>query len=100
MADSIVSRGLANTFRFAPGFGKVSQVALDNLAALNDAAGKPARTVVLVHEDGLFGSGLAKLMGAELPKRGFEVLDTIAHPTPGARHGQHRAAHPQPCNPT
>jgi branched-chain amino acid transport system substrate-binding protein len=38
--------------------------------------------VVLVHEDGLFGSGLAKLMQAELPKRGFEVLETIAHPTP------------------
>jgi branched-chain amino acid transport system substrate-binding protein len=37
---------------------------------------------VLVHEDGLFGSGLAKLMAAELPKRGFEILETIAHPTP------------------
>jgi branched-chain amino acid transport system substrate-binding protein len=60
----------------------VTQVALDNLQKLNDAAGRPARTVVLVHEDGLFGSGLAKLMGAELPKRGFEVLETIAHPTP------------------
>lgn len=82
VADSIVSRGLANTFRFAPGFGRVSSVALDNLVALNDAAGKPAKTVVLVHEDGLFGSGLAKLMQAELPKRGFEVIETIAHPTP------------------
>jgi branched-chain amino acid transport system substrate-binding protein len=82
VSDSIVSRGLANTFRFAPGFGKVSTVALDNLVAINDAAGKPAKTVVLVHEDGLFGSGLAKLMQAELPKRGFEILDTIAHPTP------------------
>lgn len=82
VADSIVSRGLANTFRFAPGFGKVSSVALDNLVAINDAAGKPAKTVVLVHEDGLFGSGLAKLMQTELPKRGFEVIETIAHPTP------------------
>ena len=82
VSDSIVSRGLANTFRFAPGFGTVSTVALDNLAALNAAAGKPAKTVVLVHEDGLFGSGLAKLMQAELPKRGFEILDTVAHPTP------------------
>lgn len=82
VSDQIVSRGLRNTFRFAPGFGKVTQIALDNLSALNDGAGKPARTVVLVHEDGLFGSGLAKLMQAELPKRGFEVLETIAHPTP------------------
>jgi len=82
VSDSIVTRGLTNTFRFAPGFGKVTSVALDNLVALNDAAGKPAKTVVLVHEDGLFGSGLAKLMQTELPKRGFEILDTIAHPTP------------------
>ncbi len=82
VSDQIVSRGLSNTFRFAPGFGTVTTVALDNLAKLNDAAGKPARTVVLVHEDGLFGSGLAKLMQAELPKRGFEILETIPHPTP------------------
>lgn len=82
VSDSIVARGLPNTFRFAPGFGKVASVALDNLLTLNDAAGRPAKTVVLVHEDGLFGSGLAKLMQAELPKRGFEVLDTVAHPTP------------------
>jgi len=57
-------------------------MALDNLAKLNEAAGKPARTVMLVHEDGLFGTGLAKLMQAELPKRGFEVIDTLSHPTP------------------
>ena len=82
VSDQIVSRGLKNTFRFAPGFGTVTTVALDNLSKLNDAAGKPAKTVVLVHEDGLFGSGLAKLMQTELPKRGFEVLETIAHPTP------------------
>jgi branched-chain amino acid transport system substrate-binding protein len=82
VTDAIVQRGLKNTFRFAPGFGVVSATAVDNLVKLNDAAGKPAKTVVLVHEDGLFGSGLAKLLQAELPKRGFEILDTIAHPTP------------------
>ncbi len=82
VSDAIVSRGLKNTFRFGPGFGMVTQQALANLVKINEAAGKPARTAVLVHEDGLFGSGLAKLLQSELPKRGFEVLDTIAHPTP------------------
>jgi branched-chain amino acid transport system substrate-binding protein len=82
VSDQIVTRGLTNTFRFSPGFGIVTKSALDNLATLNETAGKPAKTVVLVHEDGLFGSGLAKLMQAELPKRGFEILDTIAHPSP------------------
>jgi branched-chain amino acid transport system substrate-binding protein len=82
VSDQIVKRGLKNTFRFGPGFGTCATQALDNLVRINEAAGKPAKTAVLVHEDGLFGSGLAKLMQAELPKRGFEVLETIAHPTP------------------
>jgi branched-chain amino acid transport system substrate-binding protein len=82
VADTITTRGLRNTFRFSPGFGSITAAALDNLVKVNDGAGKPARTVVVVHEDGLFGSGMARLMAAELPKRGFEILETISHPTP------------------
>jgi branched-chain amino acid transport system substrate-binding protein len=82
VSDQIVSRGLRNTFRFSPGFGGVTRAALDNLVTLNNNAGRPARTVVVVHEDGLFGSGMARLMQNELPGRGFEILETISHPTP------------------
>ncbi|HVV93173.1 MAG TPA: ABC transporter substrate-binding protein, partial [Hyphomicrobiales bacterium] len=82
VADDIVKRGLKNTFRFGPGFGKIAEVALANLQKINDGAGKPAKTVVIVHEDSLFGSGLAKLLNAALPKQGFQILDTISHPTP------------------
>ncbi len=82
VADSIVTRGLKNTFRFGPGFGVIAKTALDNLTAINDGAGKPAKTVMIVHEDSLFGSGLAKLLNAQLPPKGFEILETIAHPTP------------------
>ncbi len=82
VADSIVTRGLKNTFRFGPGFGVISKTALANLAAINDQAGKPAKTVMIVHEDSLFGSGLAKLLNAQLPQQGFEILETIPHPTP------------------
>jgi branched-chain amino acid transport system substrate-binding protein len=82
VADGIVTRGLKNTFRFGPGFGVIAKTALDNLVAINDGAGKPAKTVVIVHEDSLFGSGLAKLLNAQLPGKGFQVLDTISHPTP------------------
>jgi len=82
VSDAIVTRGLRNTFRFGPGFGAVTGAALDNLVTLNNAAGRPARTVVVVHEDGLFGSGMARLMQAQLPGRGFEILETISHPTP------------------
>src|SRR5580658_5538580 len=82
VADSIVTRGLKNTFRFSPGFGVIAKTALDNLVVINDQAGKPAKTVVIVHEDSLFGSGLAKLLNAQLPAKGFEILETIPHPTP------------------
>jgi branched-chain amino acid transport system substrate-binding protein len=82
VADSIVTRGLKNTFRFGPGFGVISKTALENLVVINDAAGKPAKTVIIVHEDSLFGSGLAKLLNAELPNKGFQILETIPHPTP------------------
>ena len=82
VVDSIVTRGLKNTFRFGPGFGVIAKTALDNLVAINDQAGKPAKTVMIVHEDSAFGAGLAKLLNAQLPDRGFQVLETIPHPTP------------------
>jgi branched-chain amino acid transport system substrate-binding protein len=82
VVDSIVTRGLKNTFRFGPGFGVIAKTALDNLVTINDQAGKPAKTVVIVHEDSAFGAGLAKLLNAQLPGRGFQVLETISHPTP------------------
>jgi len=82
VADTIVTRGLKNTFRFGPGFGVIAKTALENLVTINDQAGKPAKTVMIVHEDSLFGSGLAKLLNAQLPQHGFQVLETIPHPTP------------------
>jgi branched-chain amino acid transport system substrate-binding protein len=82
VTDAIVTRGLKNTFRFGPGFGVIAKTALANLVAINDAAGKPARTVMIMHEDSAFGSGLAKLLNEQLPLNGFQILETIPHPTP------------------
>lgn len=82
VTDAIVTRGLKNTFRFGPGFGVITKTALANLVAINEAAGKPAKTVMIVHEDSAFGSGLAKLLNEQLPSNGFQILETIPHPTP------------------
>lgn len=82
VADAITERGLKNTFRLCPSFTMATDIALKNLVRLNDEAGKPAKTAVIVHEDGLFGSGFAALMQKNLPAAGFEVLDTLSHPTP------------------
>src|SRR6185295_61439 len=82
VVDSIVTRGLKNTFRFGPGFGVIAKTALDNLVTINGQANSIAKNVMIVHEDSAFGAGLAKLLNAQLPERGFEVVETIAHPTP------------------
>src|SRR5499425_1487151 len=82
VVDSIVTRGLKNTFRFGPGFGVIAKTALANLVTINDQAGKPAKTVMIVHEDSAFGDGLARLLNMQLPERGFHVIDTVSHPTP------------------
>lgn len=82
VADQIVERGLKNTFRFGPGYRACSERAILDLAALNDAAGKPAKTVMIVHEDSLFGTGTAALLSKSLPQHGFEVKEIVKHPNP------------------
>jgi branched-chain amino acid transport system substrate-binding protein len=82
VADQIVERGLTNTFRFGPGYRICSMAAVDGLAALNAAAGKPAKTVMIVHEESLFGTGTAQLLQKELPARGFEVKEVVKHANP------------------
>lgn len=79
VADAVVERGLANTFRFGPGHRAVAQQALHRLQAMNAAAGNPARTVMIVHEDSVFGTGAGRLLAQQLPACGFEVLDVVRH---------------------
>jgi branched-chain amino acid transport system substrate-binding protein len=82
VADQIVERGLKNTFRFGPGYKKCAEVAVANLHVLNTAAGKPAKTVMIIHEESLFGTGTANLLSRELPGYGFEVKEVIKHANP------------------
>jgi branched-chain amino acid transport system substrate-binding protein len=82
VADQIVERGLKNTFRFGPGYKKCAEVAVANLHVLNTAAGKPAKTVMIVHEESLFGTGTANLLSRELPGYGYEVKEVIKHANP------------------
>lgn len=81
-AETVVSRGLPNVFRFTPGVNKCTSVALENLKLLNSGAGNPVKTAAIVHEDGPFGSNMAKILAESLPKQGIEVVETISHPTP------------------
>ncbi len=82
VADQIVERGLKNTFRFGPGYRKCAEIAMTNLHVLNTAAGKPARSVMIIHEESLFGTGTAQLLARELPGYGYDVKEVIKHANP------------------
>jgi branched-chain amino acid transport system substrate-binding protein len=82
VADQIVERGLKNTFRFGPGYRTCAQIAMSNLHVLNTAAGKPAKSVMIIHEESLFGTGTANLLAKELPGFGYEVKEVIKHGNP------------------
>ncbi|MEO8857060.1 MAG: ABC transporter substrate-binding protein [Burkholderiaceae bacterium] len=81
-SDAIVSRGLKNVFRLAPGGGKCVDDAFAGLSAVNKAAGSPAKTAVIVHEDSEFGTSTAKLLSAKLSSIGLEVKEVLPHATP------------------
>lgn len=82
VSDEIVKRGLANTFRFGPGYGTISNFAVANLDTINKNAGSPAKTAMIVHEESLFGTGTAKLLSKALPEIGIDVIDVIKHANP------------------
>ncbi|MBX9942973.1 MAG: ABC transporter substrate-binding protein [Reyranella sp.] len=81
-SDLIVNRGLKNVFRLKPGFGVCVDQGIAALGALNTAAGGVAKSAVIVHESGEFGTGTAKLLGGKLPSIGIQVKELIAHDNP------------------
>ncbi len=82
VSDAIVSRGLKNVFRLAPGNGKCVDDAFAGLAEVNKAANGIAKSAVIVHEDSEFGTSTAKLLQGKLSGIGLEVKDVLKHATP------------------
>ncbi|WP_417695187.1 ABC transporter substrate-binding protein [Roseibium sp.] len=82
VSDSIMSRGLENTFRFGPGYGNIANFAVDNLNAINQASSSPAKTAMIIHEESVFGTGTANLLSERLPSIGIDVVDVIKHANP------------------
>ncbi len=82
IADSLTARGLPNVFRFFPANSTFTADAMTALDAINKAAGSPAKTATIVHEDSEFGTSTAKLLASRLPPIGIEVKSIIPHATP------------------
>jgi len=81
-SDLLMSRGLKNVFRLKPGFGVCVDDGIASLGALNKAANNVAKTAVIVHESGEFGTGTAKLLAGKLPSIGIAAKELIAHDNP------------------
>jgi len=81
-SDVLVNRGLKNTFRLMPGFGVCVEQGIAALGAINKAAGDVAKTAVIVHESGEFGTGTAKLLAGKLPSIGIQPKEVIGHDNP------------------
>jgi branched-chain amino acid transport system substrate-binding protein len=82
VADQIVQRGLKNTFRFGPGYKVIADTSVNHLHILNTLARKPAKSVMIIHEESLFGTGTANLLAAQLPGLGYDVKEVIKHANP------------------
>ena len=82
IVDSLTTRGLKNTFRLFPSLSQIIAGAIPALDAINKGAGSPAKTAVIVHEDGEFGTNTAKQQAAALDKIGIKVIELMGHATP------------------
>ena len=82
VADSIVTRGLKNTFRFGPGFGVIAKTAIDNLVAHQ----RQGRQAGQDRDDRARGRCSARASPScsmrSCRSSGFEIMETIPHPTP------------------
>ncbi len=82
IVDSITTRGLKNVFRFFPNLSMTIGGAMPALDSINKKAGSPAKSAVIVHEDGEFGTNTAKAQAAALGSIGIEVKELLPHATP------------------
>lgn len=82
ITDKVIGPDKPSVFKFAPGYTQFARESVQRLVAINNAAGKPAKTVMMIHEESEAGAGAQKLLAAELPQHGFDVVETILHPNP------------------
>jgi len=82
IVDAITGRGLKNVFRLFPNLSMTIGGAMPALDSINKKAGSPAKTAVVVHEDGEFGTNTAKQQAIALDAIGIKCLELLPHATP------------------
>ena len=82
VSDRVVGKDKPTTFRFSPGYSAIAETAISRLDEINKSAGSIAKKVMMVHEESESGAGTQKMLAKELPKHGFEIVETVLHPNP------------------
>lgn len=77
--EEVTKRGFKYTFRVQPPASTMAANFLDYFNVLNEMSDSPLETVVLVHEDSVFGTSIASLIEKGAAEHGIEVLDNIPH---------------------
>jgi branched-chain amino acid transport system substrate-binding protein len=83
VADDITARGFKYTFRLQPAQTATVKTSLEGLKALREMTGQSLKTAVYMHEDSIFGTGLADLIKKNAAAYGIQVMDTIGYSTRG-----------------
>jgi branched-chain amino acid transport system substrate-binding protein len=78
-ADSILAQGYKYTFRVQPSSTVLGTAGAQFLDQVAKAAGKPAKKVAVLHEQGPFGTAVRDAFKAEAAKAGIEVGPAIAY---------------------
>jgi len=81
VTDEITQRGFKYTFRIQPNATLMSQNFIKYFAELNEKTGNQLKTAVIVHEDSVFGSGIAKSLEQNAAQAGLEILEVMGHPS-------------------
>ncbi len=81
IADSITEgRNFKYTFKVSPKASWYARDQLNFLKSIGEKTGHPVKSVVLMHEDTLFGQSSSKGQAKYAEKLGIKVLDKIAYP--------------------
>jgi branched-chain amino acid transport system substrate-binding protein len=78
-ADSILSQGYKYTFRVQPSSTVLGTAGAQYLDQVSKAAGKPAKKVAVLHEQGPFGTAVCDAFKAQAAKAGIQVGPAIAY---------------------
>jgi len=78
-ADEITERGFKYTFRLQPPATSFSKDFLTYFEELNKSTNTPLKTAVIVHEDSVFGSSIAKAIAEHAKEYDLEILATLPH---------------------